>query len=319
MPLLFSEDCLEFDHYNGVTIHLNEQMNNEFADALKEQLDVWKQEGKKGIWIHVHASESDKIPSILTLGFKFHTVLSSSTLVLTKWLPTQAPDKLPLPPTHQVGVGCLIWHPADSTSSTAGPLSRRLLVVQEQTGPAAAYQLWKLPTGLSDRSEDVHQTAVREVFEETGLTGIFQGLVVVRQAHSGAPIKQDEATTSKVISRRKASDLFFVCQLRLDITANNDDDINSDDFWNKQWKTCPDEIAQIQWMTVSDFCNQEVWQNSPIYTQLNKAILNAASNHDHHDCTLPHLWTQTTLPIRHDKPHDTNTVYSTNNNNNSNP
>ena len=55
-------------------------------------------------------------------------------------------------------------------------------------------------------------------------------------------------------------------------------------------------------MKVSDFVNQDVWQASPIYTVLNQAVLEAATD-------TARLWQSTTLPVRHDKPDTTNTVY----------
>ena len=159
---------------------------------------MWRAEGKRGVWLHVPRQFAAVIPVATELGFEFHLVAAASAavsaessssssqnsnvLVLSKWLPTDTPNRLPVGPTHQVGVGCVVWHPLDGPGA-----NRRMLVVQEQTGPARAYNLWKMPTGLADPSEDIHEAAVRELQEETGLAASFGGLLAFRQAHSTPP------------------------------------------------------------------------------------------------------------------------------------
>jgi hypothetical protein len=62
-----------------------------------------------------------------------------------------------------------------------------MLTVQEKTGPAAAFGLRKIPTGLSPKS-DIHQAAVLlELQEETGLMADFDGVSdrPTRQVDSG--------------------------------------------------------------------------------------------------------------------------------------
>lgn len=66
----FEESALEYDHYNGVTLHL-ERLNDDdvhkkttskFADNLKQALEFWKAEGRKGIWIHAPKEKAHLIP-----------------------------------------------------------------------------------------------------------------------------------------------------------------------------------------------------------------------------------------------------------------
>jgi hypothetical protein len=59
------------------------------------------------------------------LGFTFHFV-KDDKLILSRWLPDAIPSRLPLGPTHQLGVGALVLNPEDPT---------QMLVVQELTGP----------------------------------------------------------------------------------------------------------------------------------------------------------------------------------------
>ena len=167
-------------------------------------------------------------------GFDFHSC-ANGDLILTQWL-ADCPNRLPFGPTHQVGVGALILNQEGN-----------MLVVQEKSGPAAVHGLWKMPTGLLDPSEDVGDAAVRELKEETGLDGTVERILGIRQAHSPG----------------RASDLFFICKLRL----NNVHQIP---------KLQEEEIVALQWMSPTEYANQELWSKSPVYQELNASILRAA-------------------------------------------
>ena len=262
---LFPDEWLEEDHYNGITVHLDSTIDKQnaesstsrqhrlgtdtFADMLSTSLQHWNNQGRRGIWLHLSHAHADKVPiAVQQFGFQYHMV-NDKNLILSKWLPTNLPNKLPQGPSHHVGVGCLVFHPADAT---------RMLVVQEKTGPAAAYKLWKMPTGLSDAAEDIPVAAVRELHEETGLQSIFGCIWQFRQAHSSR-------------GGRFVSDLFFVCQLYLESSSGENADNDSEFF-----KACPEEIAAIQWMAVQDYCAQERWQQSPVYEEMNRVIQEAS-------------------------------------------
>jgi putative hydrolases of HD superfamily len=283
----FDESVLSYDHYNGVTLHLGDYVKwiqsqtgaeqdtrktssdtalsmqhdtAKFALDLETALEFWRAEGRKGIWIHAPPQTAEFIPVCVQVGFEFQQIkrgntsinetysnddarphapaAGSNTLILSQWLP-DTQSKLPLGPTHQCGVGVVVLNPRDPS---------QMLVVQEKSGPAAAFNLWKMPTGLSDPSEDLHEAAVRELLEETGLHATFEGIVCFRQAH-----RPGGAT----------SDLFFVCHMKL-IQNNVDDEV--------MWTPQEDEIAAIKWMSVQEFCDQERWQGSPLYTTLNDCI-----------------------------------------------
>lgn len=104
-----------------------------------------------------------------------------------------------------------------------------------------------MPTGLLDPGEDIPDAAARELMEETGLEATMDGILCFRQAHRPS----------------SASDLFFVCHL----TLKNPE---------QPWKACEDEIADIQWMSVENYCGQERWQGSPTYETLNETIRKAS-------------------------------------------
>ncbi len=48
---------------------------------------------------------------------------------------------------------------------------------------AAGHNHWKFPGGRSDPGEDIGATAVREVWEETGVRTKFESLVAFRHSH----------------------------------------------------------------------------------------------------------------------------------------
>jgi 8-oxo-dGTP pyrophosphatase MutT (NUDIX family) len=322
---LFPSHMFDFDHYNGVTMDLDglEEDIDVFYNRLRQQLQQWKQEGViRGVWMHIPPHRAQYVPALSCLGFDFHMVSpptdasiptreddipgrSKNVLIMSQWLP-ESPSRLPGGPSHQVGIGCVVWHPLDQVG-IVNPGDRRLLVVQEKTGPAAAWKLWKLPTGLADPNEDIHEAATRELEEETGLHASFDGLLLVRQAHpTTTPVAVKLATEgkdtlgtdrSRVVKaasvKRKTSDLFFICQMTLQPLRMDDSEYgasNDEDFYSDQlWKACPQEIAAIQWMSVQDYCNQSRWQSSPVYQALNQAILESASGLPWHATTLP-LW-----------------------------
>lgn len=169
----------------------------------------------------------------------------------------------------------------------------------------------KMPTGLADPGEDIHEAAIRELKEETNLTATFCGIVAFRQAHgsnrnnryisnSKKPATLDSASTTtaetaattatavldkqgkRINVSRTSSDLFFVCHLELVLPQGkkDTDDADENDVDSEtmvvSFQADADEIAAIQWMSVADYCAQERWQSSPTYLELNQAITDHA-------------------------------------------
>jgi ADP-ribose pyrophosphatase YjhB (NUDIX family) len=298
----FDDSVLSYDHYNGVTIHLdkyhhrhqksnddddgdgNDSSDNQlststietetsFSQKLKDALQIWKSEGKKGIWIHTNSETSKYIPICIELGFQFHKILPSSKstttattevenennnlLVLSQWLP-DTKSRLPLGPTHQIGVGAVILNPLDLS---------QMLVVKEKSGPAAKYDLWKMPTGLLDPNEYVNEGAKRELYEETSLNATFKNILSIRQSHRG---------------NGSTSDMFFLCLMELDkndiIYGGDGGNGGNERQQQQQWKACEDEIADIRWMSVEEYCNQTIWNNSPLSKTMNACVLEISKN-----------------------------------------
>lgn len=250
--LPFPESSLRLDTYNGVTLDVAKLSPNLYDDAttfdadLAKALEIWNEEEKRGIWIRIPTSHSHLIPAITSHGFDFQHAAPGEA-VLTKWLPKHTESRLPHGPTHQVGIGALVLH----------PLTGKMLAVQERTGPAAARKLWKMPTGLTDPGEDVSEAAIRELKEETGLDCVFDRIVCFRQAHGG------------LFNR---SDMFFVCLCKLDpkyekaLREGKDIELLPQE----------EEILCADWIDMDDYAVQGVWRESPLYKEMNGAMLKAA-------------------------------------------
>lgn len=250
--LPFPESSLRLDTYNGVTLDVAKLSPNSYDDAttfdadLARALEIWNEEEKRGIWIRIPTSHSHLVPAITSHGFDFQHA-APGECVLTKWLPKHTESRLPHGPTHQVGIGALVLH----------PLTGKMLAVQERTGPAAARKLWKMPTGLTDPGEDVSEAAVRELKEETGLDCVFDRIVCFRQAHGG------------LFNR---SDMFFVCLCKLDpkyekaLREGKDIELLPQE----------EEILCADWIDMDDYAVQGVWRESPLYKEMNGAMLKAA-------------------------------------------
>lgn len=259
-------ECVKVDTYNGVSIDLgalpffakeklpiDEQKIKQFMEAFELSLEQWKVEKRRGVWITLNTQLACLVPLITELGFDFQFA-EKGKLVLTSWLPADSESRLPLGPTHQVGIGALVLH----------PVTGKMLVVQEKTGPAAARKLWKMPTGLTDPGEDIAEAAVRELKEETGLDCVFDHIICFRQAHGGLLNK---------------SDMFFVCLCRLG--PSYDDVIRG----GEEIEMVPQEaeIADAKWVEMEDYFNQDLWLASPLYRKMNEAMLNTATNHHQPD------------------------------------
>lgn len=176
--LPFPETSLKYDTYKGVTLDLTKLPSipdaTTFGIMLGKALDIWSKNGFKGIWLKIPTAQSHLISPACTLhGFDFQHA-EHGYCILTKWLPLSV-SRLPHGPTHQVGVGALVIH----------PISKKILAVQERSGPAARAELWKMPTGLTDPGEDIALAAVRELKEETGLDCVFDRILCFRQSHGG--------------------------------------------------------------------------------------------------------------------------------------
>jgi len=180
------------DRYGGVEVEVLERQSSvaRFTNKLRASLASWSASGKKGIWLKVPLSSAVFVGEAVAQGFVFHHAKTDYVL-LTKWLP-EDPNPLPKYGFTQIGVGGIVVNSKDE-----------VLLVQERISPHPVYQgCWKMPGGLADPGEDFVETVIREVREETGITGSLLGIVSLRHSH-GYRFGQD--------------DIYVVAKLRADI------------------------------------------------------------------------------------------------------
>ncbi|XP_031232516.1 nucleoside diphosphate-linked moiety X motif 6 isoform X3 [Mastomys coucha] len=146
----------------------------------------WRSEGRIAAWLHIPILQSHFIAPAASLGFCFHHAEPHSS-TLTLWL-GEGPSRLPGYATHQVGVAGAVFDVS----------TRKVLVVQDRN---KLKNMWKFPGGLSEPGEDIADTAVREVFEETGVKSEFRSLLSIRQQHRSP-------------GAFGMSDMYLVCRLQ---------------------------------------------------------------------------------------------------------
>jgi len=200
--------------------------SDEFGSRLRISLRMWREEQKRGVWLKVPTSLSTHIPVAVKEGFEFHHA-EAGYVMMTQWL-SAAESTLPNNASHQIGVGALVVNDKDE-----------VLVVQEALGPTAARKdFWKMPTGMMNCGEEIHDAVVREVEEETGIKTEFLSIISFRSVHD--------------VGMANKSDLFFVCALRPlthDITIQET------------------ELKAAKWMPVADWLAMETMRGS-LYKQL---------------------------------------------------
>lgn len=180
------------DRYGGVEVEALEGQGcvARFSNKLRESLVSWNASGKKGVWLKVPLSSAVFVGEAAAQGFVFHHAKTDYVL-LTKWLP-EGPNPLPKYGFTQIGVGGIVVNSKDE-----------VLMVQERISPIAAFQgSWKLPGGLAEPGEDFVETVIREVREETGITGSLLGIVSLRHSHG---------------FRFAQGDIYVVVKLRADL------------------------------------------------------------------------------------------------------
>ncbi|KAF2305560.1 hypothetical protein GH714_006754 [Hevea brasiliensis] len=157
-----------------------------FLAMLRASISLWRQQGKRGVWIKLPIKLVNLVETAVKEGFWYHHA-EPSYLMLVYWIPETA-STIPANASHRVGVGAIVFND-----------KREVLVVQEKSGRFRGTGVWKIPTGVVDEGEDVFMAAVREVKEETGIDTDFQEILAFRQSHKSFFGK---------------SDLFFLCFLR---------------------------------------------------------------------------------------------------------
>lgn len=194
--------------FNGVyvTVQDQEQDAATFKEDLQSALKRWKDDQRRSVLLQVPISQSHLIRVASQNGFIYHHA-RNNIAVLSLWLVENTDSKIPLFANHQVGVAGACFN-SDKNE---------LLVVRDK---GRYSNWWKFPGGFSDLGEFVGETAVREVYEETGIEAEFKSVLSLRQMHD---------------TIHGQSDFYFICRLQpLSFLIN----------------PCPDEIDACEWMSV---------------------------------------------------------------------
>ncbi|XP_066174305.1 nucleoside diphosphate-linked moiety X motif 6 [Sylvia atricapilla] len=222
------------DKFGGLSVDLGELRGSPrleraaFGRWLRESVSQWRDEGRVAVWLHVPILQSSLVAVAASQGFAFHHAeQGSSTLAL--WL-GEGPSRLPGFATHQLGVAGAVLD--ESTG--------KVLVVQDRNKTINA---WKFPGGLSNPGEDIGDTAVREVFEETGIKSEFKSILSIRQQHKhpGAFGK---------------SDMYIICRMEPS---------------SFHISFCQHECLRCEWMDLEELARTE--NATPITSNVAKLLL----------------------------------------------
>ncbi|KAL6054702.1 nucleoside diphosphate-linked moiety X motif 6 [Balamuthia mandrillaris] len=157
--------------YNGVTITESALPTDpiEFGRRLQASLEIWKKQGRRGIWLNIPIQLCALVPIAVKCGFVYHSA-KPDALRLTTWL-ADGPCLMPDGPHHTIGAGGLVFSPE----------REEVLVVSERY--AEKPRQWKLPGGYVQAGEPLGDAVCREVFEETSVKATFKGLLFFRHTH----------------------------------------------------------------------------------------------------------------------------------------
>ncbi|XP_053370182.1 nucleoside diphosphate-linked moiety X motif 6 [Clarias gariepinus] len=249
------------DAYGGVTVHLPADVTEAtFSELLRESVSVWRSEDRLAAWLRVPLSRSRLAEAAALQGFTFHHAVQDEA-VLSLWM-GYGESRLPNYATHQVGVAGAV---VDQSNG-------KVLVVQDKN---RAKNMWKFPGGLSNPSENIGDTAVREVFEETGVRSEFQSLLSIRQQHHHPGAFGN-------------SDMYLICRL-----APVTYEINF----------CKHECLRCEWMDLAELA--KISDATPITSRITKLLLYGLENGFHNiDLSmeeLPAMYTGLVYQIYHRK------------------
>ncbi len=163
-----------------------------FLADLERSVEILKRKGVQALYVKL-ATEYGHLTRVCSeLGFQYYCAEGNDAFML-KWLP-DSQCLVPHHGTHNVGVGAVLLAFGTTRELNA---KRDISVVSEeeeqQKGKQhillvkekrSIYSDWKLPGGYLNLGEDIGQGASREVLEETGIVGKFQGILALRHTHN---------------------------------------------------------------------------------------------------------------------------------------
>ncbi len=218
--------------FRGVVVNTAELPTDpaEFTARLDASIAEWRAAGYEVAWVDLPIALASHVPIAAARGFAYHHagadyLTATLSLVPGSYIPNYA--------THYVGAGGVVVNDHDE-----------LLVVCERYRIDNRPPFYKLPGGALEPGENIVDSIVREVLEETGVDARFEALTCFRHWHG---------------YRYGKSDIYFVCRLRALTT-----DIKMGEH----------EIEECLWMPVRQFMADD--DISPF----NKGIVRSALESD---------------------------------------
>lgn len=196
------------DIFDGITLKAHSLPNSvqELCQVLDHLLEQFKAQKKRIVWVTLSIQQAHFIQTFTDRQFHFHNC-HDDNLTLTRCL--QGISEIPFKPTHTIGAGAVV---------TSG---NKILVVKERLMSSKGF---KLPGGHMELGESIAATAIREVWEETGIRARF---VSVNGLVNKFPYRFDKAN------------IYFVCRLA---ALTQDIHIHQ-----------PEEIQEAKWIDIQEY------------------------------------------------------------------
>ena len=186
---------VEMDRYKGVIVEdmdLLADTEQDFDVQLTNSLNLWKSQGARSIQVFFKPPKCHLMNVASKHGFYFHHSHKTGNYVLMcLWTDTKVADRLPAYGDHFVGVGGIMVNDKEEV----------LLIQERRSVGQGESKPWKFPGGYVDKGETIKKGVEREVVEETGVKGEFQGILAMRE---------------QMDYKYGAADFYIVCILKPD-------------------------------------------------------------------------------------------------------
>ena len=239
----------KMDRYKGVIIDdmaLLADTEATFEVQLLASLQHWKTLGARSIQIAFKPPKCHLMNVAAKHGFYFHHAHRQDNYVLMcLWTDQTVADRMPAYADHYVGVGGIMVND-----------KQEVLMIQETRSIGkGAEKPWKFPGGYVDRGETVRKAVEREVFEETGVKGEFQGILALRE---------------QLDYKYGAADFYLVCVLRPHATEQSVDVQDTQEVCSARW------IPLTEITTNEEGCKFKLFPNAFEFVSLVKQWLTMA-------------------------------------------